>query len=123
LAIWLDAVAGSKSKMYLKSWSITRSAARSPNEETQANPMVPLGGSVLDPSVLAEQDAKRSRDGLRLALAANLSVYKLSPTSGVASAVPAVGANAAQTGSQTISDVKKSGQQSKPVESKNGGPE
>jgi Tfp pilus assembly protein PilO len=116
LAIWLDSIAGSKSKMYLKSWSITRRAAGSSNEEALANLMIPLGDTVLDPSVLVEQDAKRSREGLRLALAANLSVYKLSPTSGVASAMPAVGANAPQTGSKAVSDVK-------PVESQNGGPE
>lgn len=123
LAIWLDSIAGSKSKMYLKSWSITRRAAGSSNEEALANLKIPLDDTVLDPSALAEQDAKRSREGLRLALAANFSVYKLSPTSGAASILPAEGTNAPQTGSQAVSDVRKSGQQSKPVESENGGPE
>ena len=123
LAVWLDSVAGSKSKMYLKSWSITRRSAVSLSEDALTNPIVPAGASVLDDSALAELDAKRSREGLRLALAANFSIYKLAPESAIAAAESVVGSDVPQPGSQMPSDVQKSEQQSNPAESKNGGPE
>jgi len=123
LAIWLDSVAGSKSKMYLKSWSITRRAGVYSSEESLINSIVPAGGSVLDESALAQEDAKRSREGLRLALAANLSIYKLAPESAIAAAASQLGSDVPQPGGQATSDLEKSVQQLKPTESKNGGPE
>lgn len=100
LATWLDTVAGSKSKMYLRSWAITRRAVTDQNEQGQLNAAPVAKGNVIDETALLEQQAKKSREGLRLALAANLSVYKLASDSAIAAAEVAQGIKSEKPTSQ-----------------------
>ena len=73
---WLDSIAGLKTKIYLKSWVVTR---------RMIIPPVPDGAPVVDPNLLAtstpsmrdELEGRISRKNVRVTLAGEFSLYKL----------------------------------------------
>jgi Tfp pilus assembly protein PilO len=84
---WLDDVAGSKSKVYLKSWKLGRKA--SVTRSTQNASVGGLGGEaipgqVLSESQIAEREGKKARENLRLVLDANVSLFKLASANQIA---------------------------------------
>jgi Tfp pilus assembly protein PilO len=80
---WIDAVAGLKTKMYLKSWTMTRKKVIAP--------MGGMGGDIgsraaVPPSMRAEEDGRQARRQLRLTLEGDFSLYKLASAEDIAKA-------------------------------------
>ena len=82
---WLDSIAGLKTKMYLKSWVVTRRKIIPPTPEG-----VPFVDSNLlatsTPSMRAEQEGRISRQNVRLTLEGEFSLYKLASAEELAKA-------------------------------------
>ena len=125
LATWLDTVAGSKAKIYLRSWAITRRAVTNPDDQRQLNTAPVAKGNAIDETVLLEQEAKKSRENLRLALAANLSVYRLASETAIAAAEAAQGVKSEKPTAQKVAPSKPQpgGQQPNSKGSRDGGAE
>lgn len=100
---WLDDVAGSKSKIYLKSWRMTRKLLQSRDIASPAVAVAvePVQGQTLSPSQILEQDGKKARENLRLVLDADVSLYKLASAVQISTAVDP--ANKSKGGSPTKS--------------------
>lgn len=88
---WLDDVAGSKSKIYLKSWSISRKAAALTESNRLQTENNAIQGQTLSQSQIAENEGKLARKNLRLVLGADLSLFKLASASNLSSASTANG--------------------------------
>lgn len=88
---WLDDVAGSKSKIYLKSWKLGRKAGSSRADPLAANSAEPVVGQVLTPSQIAERSGKKARENLRLVLDADISLFKLASAANISDASASAG--------------------------------
>ena len=74
---WLDDVAGSKSKIYLKSWRVSRKVAVNKENDPNSLTLQAVQGQALTASQVAEQDGRRARENLRIILDADVSLFKL----------------------------------------------
>ncbi len=73
LCEWVDRVAGGKSRMYIKSWSIERGRS-SRQEDSRASDEATIG---VDPAVLEERQAVAARDRVKVILKGQFSLYKM----------------------------------------------
>lgn len=83
---WLDEVAGSKSKMYLKAWKVVRKSGLKRNNEAFGSGLDAIKGQNLTPSEVAEQEGRKAREGMRLILETDMSIYKMASAAQVAAA-------------------------------------
>ncbi len=88
---WLDNVIGSKSKIYLRSWKLSRNAGSISDIEGAGILAGPTIGQSLTTSQLAEQDGRKARERLRLLLETDVSVFKMASAAQMASAQSATG--------------------------------
>lgn len=73
---WLDHLAGSKSKIYLKSWKIDRRMGKSEGDSFMK--FVPLTTGVQESkSIVAERAGRTNRENMRLVLDAELALFKM----------------------------------------------
>ncbi len=71
---WVDRVAGGKSRIYIKSWTIERSrSAPGPDEVRNADEM----NKSVDPAIVAERQAIAARDRVKVVLKGQFSLYKM----------------------------------------------
>ena len=70
---WIDRVAGGKSRIYIKSWTLGRRQAKSELEVQKSADKV----NSIDPLILAEQKGTAARDRLRIVLEGQFSLYKM----------------------------------------------
>ena len=83
---WLDKVAGIKTKMYLRSWAMSR---RLPAvTEMLESGIASAGIQSLSPSVMAEREGKATRDKLVLVLEGEFSMFKLATPEQIAALAP-----------------------------------
>ncbi len=82
---WLDDVAGGKSKMYLKSWKITRKSGANRDGDAAFSRVVGMQGQIFSASQLAEQEGRKAREEMRLVLDTEMSVYKMATAAQIAS--------------------------------------
>jgi Tfp pilus assembly protein PilO len=66
---WVDKFAGSKSRVYLKSWELIRGAKKAKTESIEMN--------AGNPSLVADSEAQRTRDDMRITLVGEFSLYKM----------------------------------------------
>jgi Tfp pilus assembly protein PilO len=70
---WIDRVAGGKSRIYIKSWTLGRRQAKSELEVQKSADKI----NSSDPLILAEQKGTAARDRLRVVLEGQFSLYKM----------------------------------------------